>query len=186
MPNSISQYSSSTTANTNGLTEDDPEQELWRGGFSARSMVGAWIGASLISGLVIYAVTNIAPLRESSPVWLTGIGLVSTVWLSLLAVVAYRKLGQHYEISSQRLKHRSGVLIRQMDRIELIDIDDVSYRQGPLQAILNVGTIELLSSDTSHPKLNLRGIANVSSVANLIDDARRAERKKRGLYVESI
>ncbi len=166
--------------------DDDQERDLWRGGFSAKSMMGAWIGAALITGAIVFGVLNIAPLRETKTVWATMIALIGLVWILLVGLAIWRKLGQHYEITTQRLKHRSGVFMRQMDRIELIDIDDVSYRQGPLQALLNVGTIELLSSDTSHPKLKLPGIANVSSVANMIDDARRTERRKRGLHVESI
>ena len=82
--------------------------------------------------------------------------------------------------------HRDGILVRQMDRIEMIDIDDVSYRQGPIQILLNVGSIRIVSSDTSHPQLDMPGIADVRMVADLIDDARRNERRNRGLHIESI
>jgi hypothetical protein len=43
-----------------------------------------------------------------------------------------------------------------------------------------------LSSDTSDPKLFLKGIDDVKRVADLIDDARRSERRKRGMYIESV
>ena len=100
--------------------------------------------------------------------------------------MTYRKLGMHYEVSSQRLKHREGILFRKLDRIELIDIDDVVYRQGPIQAIMGVGNITIKSSDSSHPVLDMYGIANIREIADLIDDARRTERRKRGLHIESI
>ena len=166
--------------------QDDQERQLWRGGFSGKSMIGGWIGAAMITGLILFGVFRIEPLRQSKTVLATMIAIIGLVWIAMIGLVAYKKLGQFYEITSQRLLHRSGVLVRRMDRIELIDIDDVTYRQGPLQALMNVGTIELLSSDSSHPKLKLSGIANVNSVANLIDNARREERRKRGIHVESI
>jgi hypothetical protein len=76
--------------------------------------------------------------------------------------------------------------IRQNNRVEVIDIDDVSFKQGIIETMFNVGNIHIRSSDTSHPNLVLRGISDVKRVSDLIDNARRNERTKRGLYVESI
>jgi hypothetical protein len=77
-------------------------------------------------------------------------------------------------------------LSRTTNRVEVIDIDDVQVQQGFVERMLGVGTIKLLSSDTSDPVLSLRGIADVNRVATLIDNARRDERRKRGLYVEAV
>lgn len=165
---------------------DEPEKLLWRGTFAARSMIGVWIGALLVSLLMAVAVVSIEPLRENPIVWVTLFFLLALIWGGLLLLLVCRKLGQHYEITNHHLKHRSGILIRKMNRIEMIDVDDVVYQQGPLQALLNVGTIQLLSSDTSHPNLIMPGIENVSRVASMIDSARRSERLKRGLHVEAI
>jgi len=71
-------------------------------------------------------------------------------------------------------------------RIEVIDIDDVSYTQGPVERIFGVGTIQLTSSDRSHPTLSMIGIGEVTEVAGLLDDIRRAERRRRSLHIESI
>ena len=38
----------------------------------------------------------------------------------------------------------------------------------------------------SDPSLVLRGIDNVQQVASMIDNARRDERRKRGLYMETV
>ena len=91
-----------------------------------------------------------------------------------------------YVLSNQRLKHRDGILVQTMNRVELIDVDDVMYKQGPIQLLLNVGDITVKSSDVSHPVLVIKGIANVRKVADLIDDARRDERRRRGVFVESV
>jgi hypothetical protein len=72
------------------------------------------------------------------------------------------------------------------DRIEVIDIDDVTYEQGLVQRMLGVGTIRIASSDRTHPELVLSGIDGVQQVADTIDDIRRKERRKRGLHIESI
>lgn len=159
---------------------------LWQGGFSGKSMIGSWAFAVSITILVLIVMMLIEPLREAVNAWLVGGGLIATVWLYLIGVMFYRKWGMHYELTSQQLKHREGIFFRQLDRIELIDIDDVNYRQGPVQAVLGVGNIKIRSSDTSHPELTMYGIANIREVADLIDDARRTERRKRGLHIETI
>ena len=161
----------------------DEERLLWKGGFSARSMFGASIGAILVTVVLVLAVYRIEPLRENRLVGWTMLGIIALIWLGLIGLVAYRKFAKHYEITSLRLKHRNGIFLRKIDRIEMIDIDDVSYRQGPLQAIMDVGTILLVSSDASQPNLTLAAVSNVSNVAGLIDEARREERRKRGLPV---
>ena len=105
-------------------------------------------------------------------------------WLALL--FAYRRITCNYQLTSQRFLHESGLLKRVTDRIEVIDIDDVSVEQRLIERVVGVGTIKLISSDRSHPVLMLRGIENVKTVAATIDDLRRNERRRRGLHIESI
>lgn len=168
------------------LKHDDQEQPLWTGTFAARSMIGGWISAALLTGLLSVALFRIEVLANNPPARWTTLTIIGTVWLLLISVTVYRKLGQHFELTNQRLLHRSGILIRRMNRIELIDIDDVSFQQGPLQSLLNVGSIRLESSDKSHPQLVMPGISGVRHVADLIDNARRHERRTRGIHVEAI
>jgi hypothetical protein len=68
----------------------------------------------------------------------------------------------------------------------LIDIDDVSFQQGLIERFLNVGTITLTSTDATSPKLPMPGIDDVQRIANLIDDARREERRKRAIYMANV
>ncbi|MCA9258654.1 MAG: PH domain-containing protein, partial [Planctomycetales bacterium] len=62
----------------------------------------------------------------------------------------------------------------------------VTFAQGPLDRTVGVGTITLQTSDVSTPTFMLPGIENVRDVASLIDETRRQERRRRGVYVESI
>ena len=101
-------------------------------------------------------------------------------------LLAYRKLNVNYELTTQRFVHRSGILRRITDRIEAIDMDDVSFEQGIIERLLNVGTIRVISSDRSHPELVLCGIEDVARIAKLIDDTRHKERLRRGLHIEAV
>lgn len=161
-------------------------KRLWEGGFSGKSMFGSWMAAAAATVLLLVVIMMIQALRSNAYVWYVAVGLIVVLWLYLVGLMFYRKWGKHYELTTQQLKHREGILFRKLDRIELIDIDDVNYRQGPIQTMLGVGNINIKSSDTSHPELVLYGIANIRDVADMIDNARRNERRKHGLHIESI
>jgi membrane protein YdbS with pleckstrin-like domain len=160
-----------------------PEEQLWQGSYSKLAMIGAWSAAAVISlaSMLIGLFGNI-----TGQVWLAIIGANGAIWTALLARYFYLRFSRHYSLTNQRFTHVRGLLWRQTDRIEVIDIDDVAFTQGPVERMLGIGTVRITSSDQSHPELALPGIENVPDVAGLIDDARRKERRRRGLYIESV
>jgi membrane protein YdbS with pleckstrin-like domain len=158
-------------AKGSGAPVDVTEQQLWHGTFSPKAMIGSWLLAGVLTAAAV-ALCIFIP-----PVWIAAVALVPLLWLSLGAYLLYERLSVDYTLTTQRLIHKSGVLRRVSNRIEVIDIDDVTFEQGLVERMFGVGTIKLLSTDESHPKLHLRGIDDVHRVATLIDDARRDERR---------
>lgn len=163
------------------LDDYDPEEELWSGGYSGKAMVGTWLLLTVVTVALIAAAVVIPDFS----IWI-ALGISVVIWLIGGAIYAYRRLGMRYRLTTQRFIHQSGVVTRHTDRIEVIDIDDVSYSQGPVQRAFGVGKILITSSDTSHPELTMIGIHNVADVAGLIDDIRRKERRHRSLHIEQI
>ena len=161
----------------------EPEAPLWSGSYSHLAMIGTWVGGAIVT---IAAVVLAALTGAAGGVWLMVLSGIGLMWLALAAWYGYRRLSVHYKLSTQRLVHENGLLWRTVDRVELIDIDDVTYRQGPVERLLGVGTIVIASSDKTNPELLLPGIEHVSKVADMIDDARRKERRSRGLHIESV
>lgn len=131
---------------------------------------------ALLVVAVIYAVPSIT----------ISLIIIAVAWLILGMIYAFRRFGIHYELTNQRFIHQTGLLARRTDRIEVIDIDDVSFFQGPVQRILGIGTIDIASSDRSHPVVKMPGIADVKRVAGMIDDVRRKERKRRSLHIQTM
>lgn len=167
----------------NDANEEPDERELWQGSYSKLGMIGSWVGAAVFS----VALLLLAALASfSGRAWLISLFLIVLVWVGLVVRLLYLQLSRHYYLTSQKFTHERGLLWREIDRIEAIDIDDVSFSQGPVERMLGVGSIRILSSDLSHPTMDLPGIENVRAVTSLIDEVRRQERRKRGLYVESV
>lgn len=161
---------------------DDPELELWKGGYSPKAMVGSWIlGITANVGLFIAAIY----FGGAAMWWICG-GSIVLLLGYLGSYLLYRKMNVSYRLTTQRFFHESGILRRVTDRIEVIDMDDITFEQGLIERFLGVGTIRVTSSDRTHPELVLVGIDHVKDVAGMLDQARRDERVRRGLHIEAI
>ena len=167
-----------------GMSQE-PENRLWEGGYSAKAMYGTWlilaaVTLAVIAAMIVLPILKIMPPIETNVWW-----IVLGTWVLGVATFLYRRLSVHYELTTQRFIHSRGILVRTVDRIDVIDIDDVSYVQGIIQRTLGVGKIQLQSKDRSHPSLLLAGIDQVERVSGMIDDVRRKERRKRSLHIDA-
>lgn len=157
------------------------EEDLWSGSYSPKAMVGSFAAAGVVT------VVGLAFAVAAGSPWLLIGGLAAlALWAVLLLLLAYRRFTVHYRLTTFRLFHEVGLLSRVGNRIEVIDIDDVTVHQGLVERVFNVGTVTIQSSDRSDPELDLPGIEGAKDVADLIDSTRRAERHRRGLHIESI
>lgn len=163
------------------LDDYEEEEDLWHGGYSPKAMVGTWWLLLLVSVALV-----VLPFFVGGLTLPIALAIVLVLWVLAGLLYAWRRLGVNYQLTSQRFIHQTGILTRHTDRIEVIDIDDVSFTQGPVQRMFGVGKILITSSDRSHPELDMIGIADVKEVAGLIDDIRRKERRRRSLHIESI
>jgi membrane protein YdbS with pleckstrin-like domain len=157
------------------------EDELWSGTYSGKAMVGP------AAGLAVLTIAGLIAASFAGPIGWTIAGLAAVVlWTILGLVLMYRKLSVRYRLTTFRFFHETGLLSRTRNRIEVIDINDVTLQQGLIERMFNVGTIHMRSSDVTHPDILLPGIDDVGRVTDLIDNTRRAERQRRGVFMENI
>lgn len=84
-----------------------------------------------------------------------------------------------YELTTQRLRIRRGILNRQLDELELYRVKDyVMVQPFPLR-FLGLGNITLLSSDLSTPTLVLRAVSGVEDVREKLRNAVQSERDRK-------
>ena len=162
---------------------EEPEQELWRGGFSPKAMLGTWAASALvtIALLVVWMIWRPSGIWG----WLPPLAIV-LLWAWQGATLFFRRNTVRYRFTTQRLVIESGLLRRRTDPMQNIEIDDLTVEQGVLDRITGAGRIIIVSNDRTNPNLVMEGIENVRQVADLIDKTRRNERRRRGLYVEQM
>lgn len=73
-----------------------------------------------------------------------------------------------YELTSERLRIRQGVLNKELDELELYRVRDYKLEQPLVLRLFSLGNITLRSSDTSHPVIILRAIRDGEQVREQI------------------
>lgn len=165
---------------------DVAEQELWRGSYSYKAMAGTISTAILLTIAAVAVLIVFHSKVEKVEYLLIGVlAFVVVLWVFAGIAIARRRLGIRYRLTNQRFFLERGILNRVTERIEVIDIDDLQFEQSLFERMVGIGSITLTSTDHDVPKFRLVGIDHVQEVSDLIDQARRAERNRRGLYIES-
>ena len=141
----------------------EPEEELWKGRFSAKARahhVALWIfWAAVLAYIWLGLLTDD---QQNSSFWFWVFASLSVLPVLYIVVsIMIMKLGTRYRLTTHRLFRERGIITRQMDELELIRVDDVSVRQNILQRIFNVGVVTVISpTDATEPRLELVGIIN--------------------------
>jgi uncharacterized membrane protein YdbT with pleckstrin-like domain len=169
--------------NTAAKSDVPPERDLWQGRYSHRAMIGTWIGGGAATCILLGI--GIAFAR-SAGWWWAIVGAIALLWIGLAVQLKYRQWNVRFRLTTRRFSHERGILTRTTDVIEVIDMDDTTLVQSFLMRLVDVGDIKIESSDRSHPEIWLRGIEHVHEVKEQIDSARRAERERRGIHIESV
>ncbi len=165
------------------VPSDDQETEIWRGQFSPRAMLNLWIIAAV---LTVAALVLGAIMSPSATGWIAIGVIVALMWLGLLARLVHRRMAVLYRLTNVRFFYETGILRRVTDRIQVIQIDDVTVTQDFIERFTGVGDIKLSTSDKTAPSIEIEGIENVSKVADMIDTVRRELRNRRGVRIEQI
>ena len=165
---------------------DEPEQQLWKGSISPKSYAHWWILWAAWVVLLVYAFFA-SVSAEKRPEWLKWIflGIMALPALALSWNILINRLSVRYRLTTHRFFKETGILSRKIAELELIRVDDIQAQQNLLQRIFNVGTVLIISTDATDPRLEIKGIEHPIEVKEQI---RTHVRKRRGksLHVESL
>jgi membrane protein YdbS with pleckstrin-like domain len=172
-----------------GTQQPEPEHDLWQGRYSPKAMYGNWVLAAVLSVAAIV----LAILVPNPVAWIAAAVVIPVIWLGLLLLLLVRRMSIEYTLTTQRFIDKRGLLSREVNQILLVDVDDVTYKQSFIGRLFNFGTIILRAKDESLRAENaaseaftLVPVDDVQRVANMIDETRREERRKRAIYMATV
>ena len=115
-----------------------------------------------------YAVAGLLTLTVFGAV----VGIPYAIWRYLIV------RNMVFEVTSQRIKSRSGVFNKKLDEIELYRVRDYQLQQPFWLRMVQCGNVILMSADRTNSELVLPAIKNSEDVLNtirtLVERARRA------------
>lgn len=88
---------------------------------------------------------------------------------------------QNYAITSQRLTLETGVFRRHLEEIELYRVKDTQLTRSLVQRLLGLGTVTVISSDESMPRLVMPWIKGSIEVRQLLRENVELVRRARGV-----
>ena len=110
---------------------------------------------------------------------------VLLIWLVVpLFIIVWKWLVTRmtrYELTTERLRTRSGVLNKKLDELELYRVRDYKLDQPVWLRLFSLGNIILQTSDLSNPTIVLRAIPNSENVREQIRTYVEACRVKKGV-----
>lgn len=159
------------------------KETLWEGRYSFRAMIDRLAAVAVLTIVVIIV---LALWKPGGMIWAIALGLVAVAWGYQFLVYVFRHYGHRYRLTPHTFFHESGLFVRTSSPLEIVHIDDLSLQQTLLDRLVGVGTIRILSHDTTDPKLVLPGIPDVEQAFAKIDQTRRAERRRRAVRLDNI
>jgi uncharacterized membrane protein YdbT with pleckstrin-like domain len=153
------------------VTPDVPEEILFRGHPSWRSMLGfhlkglaAAIGLGVVAGLISALVGG----RVGS-LWVVAAVLVVFVIVLAKGVVRCRRTT--YALTTRRLAIEIGLLSRDVHEARLEQIQNVATRQSAFERLLGIGTVAFDTAGGAGYEFCFRGVAEPRQIVRALDAA---------------
>jgi uncharacterized membrane protein YdbT with pleckstrin-like domain len=171
-----------------GRTEPERERTLWSGHPSQLENAGSFA----LSGLAVLAILSGAALLARTlgeNAFLEQHSLALLVALGALCLVPIGRAVWHalqvrfltYEVTSERLRIRHGVLSRVTEELELYRVKDLTLHEPFVYRLLGLSSIHLHSSDRSAPLLVIRAIREGGPLREQMRACVERQRRLRGV-----
>lgn len=117
-------------------------------------------------GLILLGLSIVCIAGASIESILTGFFIVP-----LIAYARYRRL---YTVTAQRIIMRIGLIANNTNEMEIRHIRGINVRQGVIERMLGVGTLEIISAADGGAEVVFTGIRHPNAVKELIRGLRPA------------
>ena len=147
---------------------------FWNGLFLAMLAVLAFFPINLLGRLAEMPLGLLIEEYRRPAALVLGIIVVLSLFWDILKIKSTR-----YTITSDRMEFERGVLTRQTDNLDLFRIQDLVLHRSLSDRILGLGTVQLSTTDSSHPIIDFYKVRNPKKVYELLKRASLEADKRR-------
>lgn len=147
---------------------------IWSGSPSQWLNLWWWLAiAAAAAAFVVLLTATVGLAWWSLPIVLAPIVVALVKWLDLRLT--------RYELDDERLRVTSGLLTKRTEHVELYRVKDTELTIPIWERIVGIGTIHVVSSDATNPRVSLRGVREPERVRESIRTACERVRRARGV-----
>lgn len=114
-------------------------------------------------GLILFAVSVFILSMQAGP---SFDGVVCA--LLIFVVIAFARFRRLYTISANRIIMRVGLVANNTNEMEIRHIRGINVRQGVIQRLLGIGTLEIISAADGGAEVVFSGVRNPNGVKEII------------------
>ena len=114
-------------------------------------------------------------------VWLLAILPVLAVALAIAGWPVLINRTRRFKITNYRIDFERGLLTRRIDTLELWHVEDIRMHQSLLNRILGVGTLTVVSDDSTTPSLVIPGLSEPRKLFDLVKQRVISVKRQRGV-----
>lgn len=109
-------------------------------------------------------------------------GLTAAALVHMMVIIMLVKATQ-YEVTSERIRIRRGIITKRTDELELYRANDTSLIEPLTMRMFGLGTIEVRTMDTTHPTLFLEAVHSARKVREDLRKCIEECRDRKGVRV---
>jgi len=170
------------TPATSVSSASTPESTVWQGTPSQLINLSQYLLWGLI--FVVLLVSGVTLLKAMQPVTTAAVVFFCVVVAIPWLVAGWKWLivtNTRYELTTQRLRIRTGVFNRHLEELELYRVRDYKLEQPFLLRLISLSTIILQTSDKSTPVVVLRAIRRGDTLREQMRTYVEEARMRRGV-----
>ena len=152
------------------------EQVVWTGHPAQIINLGVYLLCGVLAGLAVvvgYALDDRLALLAILPV-----AVAAWKWLDTRCQV--------YELTTERLRRRTGVLSRRTDDLELYRVKDTTLLEPFFLRLFSLGHVVVTTNDTTTPTLVIPAVPGASALREQIRRYVEARRAAKGVRVAEL
>jgi membrane protein YdbS with pleckstrin-like domain len=131
-------------------------------------------------GSILYSTTLGSGTPLQTPLLIGGVALFAASGIMLAYVIINVKT-MRYKITNKLIERESGILVKRIDALDLGRVKDVQLAQTVIDRMVNIGTIEVFSTDRTDPVMLVEAIPGARAVYEKLRDSVIEISQRRGV-----
>ncbi len=173
-------------AGTDGKPADptgkDARKILYEGIPSAKAFTGYYFAIAIAAALIIAITAKIAGTDAPVKTKFLDVAIpIAVAAVFVLCLTLYRKANR-FRVTNTVIETERGLLSKRIDVVQLWRVKDVRYKQNLIDRILSIAHVEIFTSDSTTPHLELVGLPASRQLFEELRDAIEIQRQAKNVY----